>query len=105
MDTPPDLDPHYTQLWCRINPQSPTNTPEQPQQTLETLIGDEHQPQVANIISGMRYRVITIEEQGRNKIEVSLNYFYPPSVPNVIIKVPREPTTVLHMPQNTKFVY
>jgi hypothetical protein len=94
------------------NPQAQDNIPttKTPAETLLTqtkdvaqkLVQQEMGPQVSNIITGLSYRVVTVEEKDRKHIGVKLTYGEPPNVPNIVVLVPPEPTSFLHMPNSQK---
>ena len=53
---------------------------------------------ITNIIAGLSYRVIVIEEMDREKIVVKLEYTDSKQIPNVVVYAPPEPTSIMHMP-------
>jgi hypothetical protein len=96
----PEHAPPVNKPRCQTAPLSPDPTPNHTRETIAKLIQQETLPQISNLIYGLSYRIITIEESNRKKIHVEVTQSGQSNIPNVVIRVPPEPTTVLHMPQN-----
>ena len=55
---------------------------------------------ITTMICGESYRIVTIEDPDRTKVEVITHQKNNPSMEMVVIKVPTGQTSVIHQPQN-----